>query len=51
MTWANNRWHTTFFELNRIMGYYGPIPPMRDEDIGHTQLAELQATKPQEYDL
>lgn len=40
MTYSNGKWHTTFLK-NKIVGWLGPIPPMKVADIEATEVYDL----------
>lgn len=33
VTWANDRWHTSFIPVSRILGWMGPIPVLKVADL------------------
>ncbi|MBA3831635.1 MAG: hypothetical protein H0X34_07040 [Chthoniobacterales bacterium] len=43
MTWHSSRWHTTYIANRQIIGWLGPIPVMKADDI--------EAKAPVEFDL
>jgi len=33
MTWHDRRWHSTFIPQRRVIGWLGPLPVLKVEDI------------------
>lgn len=40
MTWHGGRWHTTFINQRRIIGWLGPLPVLKVADIDGTGLGD-----------
>ena len=41
MTWANDRWHSTFIGDRRILGWLGPLPVLKADDIADEPAPEV----------
>lgn len=33
LTWSGDRWHTSFIAQNSVLGWIGPIPVMKADDL------------------
>lgn len=43
MPWHGGRWHSTFVSPRKVLGWIGPLPVLKVEDI--------EANVPQDFDL